>query len=63
MEKYNISLRQITEDNFIEAFNLKLANGQERFVSHPIRSWMLCLLKQQEVYLCCCVWCFVVLRQ
>lgn len=29
-------LRQITEDNFMEAFNLKLANGQERFVSHPI---------------------------
>lgn len=27
MEKNNISLRQITEDNFIEAFNLKLANG------------------------------------
>ena len=30
------SLRQITEDNFMEAFHLKLANGQERFVSHPI---------------------------
>ena len=45
MEKYNISLRQITEDNFIEAFNLKLANGQERFVSHPIRS-----LAQAYVY-------------
>ena len=129
-------LRQITEDNFMEAFNLKLANGQERFVSHPIRSlaqayvyrnqcqpfgiykddtmigyvmviydydipeydiwhmrktadlcnymdrgilrsaiavfgrtedclpcWMQCLLKLQAVYLCCCVWCFVVLRQ
>ena len=26
MEKYNISLRQITEDNFIEAFNLKHLN-------------------------------------
>ena len=45
MEKYNISLRQITEDNFIEAFNLKLANGQEHFVSHPIRS-----LAQAYVY-------------
>ena len=45
MEKYNISLRQITEDNFIEAFNLKLANGQERFVSNPIRS-----LAQAYVY-------------
>lgn len=31
-------LRQITEDNFMEAFNLKFANGQEHFVSHPIRS-------------------------
>ena len=36
MENFKISLRQITEDNFIEAFNLKLANGQEHFVSHPI---------------------------
>ena len=45
MEKYNISLRQITEDNFMEAFHLKLANGQERFVSHPIRS-----LAQAYVY-------------
>ncbi len=25
--------------------------------------WMQCLLKLQAVYLCCCVWCFVVLRQ
>lgn len=38
-------LRQITEDNFMEAFHLKLANGQERFVSHPIRS-----LAQAYVY-------------
>ena len=38
-------LRQITEDNFMEAFNLKLANGQKRFVSHPIRS-----LAQAYVY-------------
>ena len=29
-----ITLRAITEDNFIDAFNLKLAPGQERFVSH-----------------------------
>ena len=28
MENFKISLRQITEDNFMEAFNLKLANGQ-----------------------------------
>ena len=33
-----IELRKITEDNFIDAFNLKLAPGQENFVSHPIRS-------------------------
>ncbi|MDO4867247.1 MAG: GNAT family N-acetyltransferase [Clostridia bacterium] len=40
-----VELRAITEDNFIEAFNLKLAAGQERFVSHPIRS-----LAQAYVY-------------
>lgn len=40
-----IQLRPITEDNFIDAFNLKLAPGQERFVSHPIRS-----LAQAYVY-------------
>ena len=32
-----VELRAITEDNFIDAFNLKLAPGQEDFVSHPIR--------------------------
>ena len=32
------TLRAITEENFIDAFNLKLAPGQERFVSHPVRS-------------------------
>jgi len=40
-----INLRKITEDNFIDAFNLKLASGQERFVSHPVRS-----LAQAYVY-------------
>lgn len=40
-----IHLREITEENFIDAFNLKLAPGQERFVSHPIRS-----LAQAYVY-------------
>lgn len=40
-----IELRKITEENFIDAFNLKLAPGQERFVSHPIRS-----LAQAYVY-------------
>ena len=33
-----VELRVIAEDNFIDAFNLELAPGQERFVSHPIRS-------------------------
>ena len=40
-----IHLRKITEENFIDAFHLKLASGQERFVSHPIRS-----LAQAYVY-------------
>ncbi len=38
-------LKIITEENFIDAFNLKLAPGQEQFVSHPIRS-----LAQAYVY-------------
>lgn len=38
-------LRKITEDNFIDAFNLKLAEGQAEYVSHPIRS-----LAQAYVY-------------
>lgn len=45
MEESMINLRKITEENFIDAFNLKLAQGQERFVSHPIRS-----LAQAYVY-------------
>ncbi|WP_199712438.1 GNAT family N-acetyltransferase [Butyrivibrio sp. CB08] len=40
-----VELRAITEDNFIDAFNLKLTPGQEEFVSHPIRS-----LAQAYVY-------------
>ena len=40
-----VELKEISEDNFIDAFNLKLAPGQERFVSHPIRS-----LAQAYVY-------------
>ena len=40
-----IHLRKITEENFIYAFNLKLAPEQERFVSHPVRS-----LAQAYVY-------------
>ncbi len=38
-------LRPITEENFIDTFNLKLAPGQEDFVSHPVRS-----LAQAYVY-------------
>ena len=41
----NISLRPIGEDNFLDAFNLKLGEGQEAFVSHPVRS-----LAQAYVY-------------
>ena len=40
-----VELRTITENNFIDAFHLKLAPGQESFVSHPIRS-----LAQAYVY-------------
>jgi len=40
-----INLKKITEDNFIDAFNLKLGEGQEKFVSHPVRS-----LAQAYVY-------------
>ena len=40
-----VELRAITEDNFIDAFHLKLAPAQESFVSHPIRS-----LAQAYVY-------------
>ncbi|MCR4615692.1 MAG: hypothetical protein K5756_06040 [Clostridiales bacterium] len=38
-------LRAITEEIFIDAFDLKLAPGQEDYVSHPIRS-----LAQAYVY-------------
>ena len=40
-----VQLKPITEDNFIDAFNLKLGAGQEKFVSHPVRS-----LAQAYVY-------------
>lgn len=40
-----IYLRKITEENFIDAFQLKLTPEQECFVSHPIRS-----LAQAYVY-------------
>ena len=44
-QKHMIQLREITEDNFLQAFDLKLAEGQEQFVSNPIRS-----LAQAYVY-------------
>ena len=40
-----VELKAIGEDNFVDAFNLKLAKGQDRNVSHPIRS-----LAQAYVY-------------
>ena len=40
-----IQLKLINEENFVAAFNLKLAKGQDVFVSHPIRS-----LAQAYVY-------------
>ena len=40
-----VELRAITEENYIDAFKLKLASGQEKYVSHPIRS-----LAQAYVY-------------
>ena len=40
-----VELKPITEDNFVDAFNLRLGPGQEEFVSHPIRS-----LAQAYVY-------------
>ena len=45
MEARVVELKPITEDNFIDAFNLKLAPEQEEFVSHPVRS-----LAQAYVY-------------
>ena len=38
-------LKEIDESNFVECFNLKLGENQDKFVSHPIRS-----LAQAYVY-------------
>lgn len=38
-------LKKIDESNFVECFNLKLGENQDKFVSHPIRS-----LAQAYVY-------------
>lgn len=40
-----MTLKQIDENNFLDAFHLKLGKGQEEFVSNPIRS-----LAQAYVY-------------
>lgn len=40
-----IELKRIDESNFIDCFNLKLGEGQERYVSDPVRS-----LAQAYVY-------------
>ena len=46
----HITLKKIDESNFIDCFNLKLAAGQEKYVSNPIRS-----LAQAYVYYNQCV--------
>lgn len=40
-----VILKKNDESNFIDAFHLELKEGQEKFVSHPIRS-----LAQAYVY-------------
>ncbi len=47
---HNVKLTRIDENNFIQAFNLKLDEAQEQFVSHPIRS-----LAQAYVYYHQCI--------
>ena len=46
----NITLKRIDESNFLDCFGLKLAAGQEKYVSNPIRS-----LAQAYVYYSQCV--------
>ena len=41
----SMSLQKVDESNFIACFDLKLGDGQEKFVSHPVRS-----LAQAYVY-------------
>ena len=40
-----VTLRKITQENYLDCFKLELAPGQDKFVSHPIRS-----LAQAYVY-------------
>lgn len=44
-----VSLKKIDESNFLDCFRLELGEGQEKFVSHPIRS-----LAQAYVYYAQC---------
>ena len=41
----SICLKPVDENNFLDVFHLKLGEGQDRYVSHPIRS-----LAQAYVY-------------
>ena len=34
----HLYLKKIDESNFVDAFQLELGEGQEKLVSHPIRS-------------------------
>lgn len=45
-----VSIKRIDEENFLDAFGLRIGEGQERFVSHPVRS-----LAQAYVYYHQCV--------
>ena len=40
-----VTLQKITQENYLDCFKLELAPGQDKFVSHPIRS-----LAQAYVY-------------
>lgn len=41
----SVTLQRVDASNFIACFDLKLHSGQEKFVSHPVRS-----LAQAYVY-------------
>ena len=43
--KKDLFLKRVDESNFVDCFKLKLGHGQDKFVSHPIRS-----LAQAYVY-------------
>ena len=43
-----VELKEIDEKNYSDAFDLKLAPGQERFVSHPARSLALAYVYRKQ---------------